>query len=347
MSNNNPKKPKVVVACAWYNRADYIRDTVDSLLAQDFDNFEVVIVNDGSSDPRVKEILDSYDDPRLKVVHQENTGFVGAISRAIKMSEAPYIAIQGAGDISYPQRLSSQYEIMERRRDIIGTTGSFWNLNVGGPKNGAKELRTPKKNLTTLTDILTRRLVLEHGIMMMRREAFNKVGGYRKIFRYGQDFDLFLRMSLHGSFYIANDIVYERRSFVNESVSGSVLPTITQGRLVAFARECILQRINNGYDLVDIFGDQALLFRRDDKTSAVINAKSALKFLISGEHKLARLFTKLSLNEKTTLIGVVVWLITTPPEGSFISKSLPQLLNKIKVNDRKVYKNVMANERVK
>lgn len=59
---NEEKVPKVSVVCAWYNRADYIKDTVDSLLNQDFDDYEIIIANDGSPDPRVREILDSYDD---------------------------------------------------------------------------------------------------------------------------------------------------------------------------------------------------------------------------------------------------------------------------------------------
>ncbi|MBQ2263678.1 MAG: glycosyltransferase, partial [Loktanella sp.] len=58
------------------NRADYIRDTIDSLLVQDYPHFDITVVNDGSPDPRVREILDSYADPRLRVIHQDNTGFI-------------------------------------------------------------------------------------------------------------------------------------------------------------------------------------------------------------------------------------------------------------------------------
>lgn len=99
--------PKVSVVCAWYNRVDYISDTIDSLLAQDYPNFDITIVNDGSPDPLVREVLDNYTNPRLRVIHQENTGFTRAIRRAIDESDRTYIAIQGAGDISLPGRLTA------------------------------------------------------------------------------------------------------------------------------------------------------------------------------------------------------------------------------------------------
>lgn len=127
----NATCPEVAIVCAWYNRADYIRDTVDSVLAQDFDRFEVVIINDGSPDPRVREILDSYDDPRLRVVHQENTGFTVAIRRAIDMTSAPYIAIQGAGDVSLPGRLRHQHDWLESNAGI-GVVGCRVAVAVAG-----------------------------------------------------------------------------------------------------------------------------------------------------------------------------------------------------------------------
>src|SRR5690554_1592429 len=95
-------QPRVTIVCAWYNRSEFLLRTVDSLLSQDFDDYEVVIVNDGSTDPRVRELLDGCSDSRLKVIHQENAGFVRAISRAVNYCKSPFIAIQGSGDISYP-----------------------------------------------------------------------------------------------------------------------------------------------------------------------------------------------------------------------------------------------------
>ena len=93
MSSESSVKPLVSVCCAYYNRSEFLRSTINGLLAQDYPNFELVVVNDGSTDPAVRSILDSYQDPRLRVIHQSNTGFVAAIRRAIDESRGQYIAI--------------------------------------------------------------------------------------------------------------------------------------------------------------------------------------------------------------------------------------------------------------
>src|SRR5699024_10133371 len=128
------KTPKVSVDCAWYNRADYIRVTVDSLLNQDFDDYEIIIANDGSSDSRVKEILDSYDDANLKVIDNENEGFTKTLERLVEEARAPYVAIQGAGDISYPNRLSAQYRYMKDNKNV-GAVGSGFDVDLEGGGN--------------------------------------------------------------------------------------------------------------------------------------------------------------------------------------------------------------------
>lgn len=120
--------PKVSVVCAWYNRAGYIRDTIDALLAQDLDDYEIIVVNDGSTDPVVRETLDSYDDPRLRVFHRDNVGFVKTMRFAIEQSRSTYIAVQGAGDVSLPARLSRQCALLQGDSElvIVGT----WFENV-------------------------------------------------------------------------------------------------------------------------------------------------------------------------------------------------------------------------
>ena len=200
--------PKVSVVCAWYNRADYIRDTIDSLLAQDYPNFDVTVINDGSPDPRVREILDSYDDPRLRVVHQENTGFTVAIRRAIAMSTGEYIAIQGAGDVSFPQRLREQSAMMQAdpKLAIVGCHYERHNLvtgrqNVFRPQAPAQgSLRCP---------------LLSHGELMYRRTVYDEAGQYRTLFHVGQDGDLWMRMLRNHTAAIVPEVHYEQRHFAD------------------------------------------------------------------------------------------------------------------------------------
>ena len=205
--------PKVSVCCAWYNRADYIRETVDSLLAQDLNSFEIVLVNDGSPDPRVREILDSYDDPRLRVIHQENTGFTKAIIRAISESNGEYIAIQGAGDYSYPQRLSRQANELDYNRDV-SIVGSYYiqeNLVNGIVKNFS--VRPSIKGEIGGFEF-------SHGELMYRRSSYEEVGGYRPFFAVGQGADLWMRMLRNSNSHVVPEVLYKQYLF-SDGVSHS------------------------------------------------------------------------------------------------------------------------------
>ncbi|MBF8224473.1 glycosyltransferase family 2 protein [Halomonas sp. 328] len=198
--------PKVSVVCAWYNRADYICDTIDSLLAQDFDSFEVIVINDGSSDPRVREILNSYSDARLRVVHQENAGLTTTLVRAVNLSRAPFVAIQGAGDISYPTRLKKQFEAFERHPEIaiVGCYYDVVDLNGGSKK---------KVTLTAPPVGALRKMRFSHGELMYRKEVYDNVGGYREIFDVGQGSDLWMRMLRKNRAFVVCSPLYQQRVF--------------------------------------------------------------------------------------------------------------------------------------
>ena len=195
---------QVSLVCAWYNRADYIRDTLDSLLAQEFDDFEIILVNDGSPDPRVRDILDSYSDPRLRVIHQANTGFTLAIRRAIEASTAPFLAIQGAGDISLPQRLRRQYEAL-RADPALALAGCRYRIENMVTGQGAQVVpHCPQQG-----DLRFRGL--SHGELMYRREVYDKVGGYRPIFMVGQGADLWMRLlRTHGAVIVPEELYVQR-----------------------------------------------------------------------------------------------------------------------------------------
>lgn len=193
--------PKVSVVCAWYNRADYIHDTIDSLLAQDYPNFDITVVNDGSPDPRVREILDSYDDPRLRVIHQENTGFTRAIRRAIDESDGEYIAIQGAGDVSLPGRLSAQVEAFKQEQElsIVGTQFLKYDLETG-----KAELYKPSNLKSGIVSLFG----FSHGELMYRRDIYTDVGGYDVEFYYGQGARLWSAMLEHHRYHCIQSAYY-------------------------------------------------------------------------------------------------------------------------------------------
>ena len=238
--------PKVSVVCPIYNRADYIRDTVDSLLAQDLDSFEIVLINDGSPDPRVREILDSYDDPHLKVVHQENTGFTLAIRRAIELSHAPFIAIQGAGDVSLPSRLRLQWEALEAAPGaaIAGCHYRVRNMLDGVVSEVAPVL--PAKG----TIIFQR---LSHGELMYRRSVYDAVKGYRTVFNVGQGSDLWMRLMREHTAVIIPSVEYEQRYFADGTALSPVKRVMRHVmNAVRIENERLFRQ--TGFDHIDSYG---------------------------------------------------------------------------------------------
>src|SRR5690554_3646393 len=194
MCDNGSARPTISVVCAWYQRPDYIRYTLDSIRSQEVEDVEVIVVNDGSPDSAVDDILAEYAGANFIVVRQDNKGFVSAINKAIEISRGEFVAIHGAGDVSHPKRLRRQLELI-RSNDNVAVVGCGYETivnSVAGRSSGIQTL--PYKNVFGLQDILQGRTGFTHGSLMFRRSALAEVGGYRCFFKYGQDRDLLIRL---------------------------------------------------------------------------------------------------------------------------------------------------------
>ncbi len=296
----DPAPTRVSVICAWYNRAGFIRDTIDSLLSQDMDAYEVIVVNDGSTNPLVRETLDNYDDPRLRVFHHDNAGFVNTMRFAVEQSRAPLIAVQGAGDVSLPARLRVQAGLLEAHPEFAGTGCGIRNIWVGGENDGKFRDIVHSGNHFDRKSFMRFSNPLSHGEVMFRRDIYEAVGGYRPFFHFAQDRDLWLRMSEHAPFTSTPEVLYERRKFTNDGVAASYKKSLSQMRYSYIARECVAQRATYGSDIVDIFGMQAALFRAPQRDTAHDMAKIALKYLAHDMPKNALFLARMGVRERRT-----------------------------------------------
>ncbi len=201
--------PKVSVVCAWYNRSQYIVESIQSILDQDYDNFEVIIVNDGSTDDRVANILDRFNSDKVKVIHQDNSGFTYAIKNAIAHSSGEFIAVHGAGDISKPQRLSKLIECMMSDDNIAAVGSGTAQYPVDYPLR--KRYFKPEEICTYIQ--LQKNMPFVHGTVMYRKSAYELTNGYDSRFKYCSDWDLFFRLLEVGKITSVNDYLYEQRIF--------------------------------------------------------------------------------------------------------------------------------------
>lgn len=114
----NPELPFFTVLMPAYNAAPFLRQAVDSVLAQTFTDFEFLIINDGSTD-ETRDMLDSYSDARIRIYHQENQGVIGALNKGLELAKGRYIARFDADDVCYPQRLQVQHDYLITHPDCV------------------------------------------------------------------------------------------------------------------------------------------------------------------------------------------------------------------------------------
>lgn len=195
------QKPAISAVLPVYNGEAYVREAVESILAQTFTDFELIIINDGSTDGSSTILRElAARDPRIVLVERANGGLVSALNEGIGQARAELIARMDADDVAMPERFALQYARMEAEPHL-GLLGSFIRIM---DKTG----RIIRQGDYPVSPAETARF-LEHGCpvahptVMMRREAVLKAGGYRKLFSHCEDYDLWLRISELG-YGIAN-----------------------------------------------------------------------------------------------------------------------------------------------
>ncbi|HXY18121.1 MAG TPA: glycosyltransferase [Candidatus Nitrosopolaris sp.] len=203
------KSPAVSVVMAVYNGGDYLADAVESILNQTLDDFEFIIINDGSSDKSL-ELLTGYakKDKRIKLLSQKNQGLVASLNRGIKAAKGKYVARQDADDRSGPKRLEKQVWFLEAHPKVV-VVGS--GISIMDDKSRIVHRHAVLLDDPELRQELLVRSPFAHGTVMFRREAAVKAGLYDPGSWPAEDFDLWLRLSAYGQLANLDDSLYMYR----------------------------------------------------------------------------------------------------------------------------------------
>jgi glycosyltransferase involved in cell wall biosynthesis len=174
-----------------FNGEKYLGQAIESILAQDFPDFEFLILDDGSLD-RSKEIIERFAtlDKRIKPFFLKKQGLVSILNFGLENSKGKYIARMDSDDISLPNRFSTQINYLKQPN--IGLVGSgIYVINESG--SFLKYGHYP-------SDIILNKMMLDanyiaHPTVIFKRELLDKVGRYSKVFRHAEDYELWLRLS--------------------------------------------------------------------------------------------------------------------------------------------------------
>lgn len=194
------KTPLVTLLLPIYNGAADLRKAIDSVLGQTFGDFEVIAINDGSKDNSAA-LLNAVDDPRVRVIHQDNMGLAATLNRGLSMAEGSLVARQDQDDFSHPERLAKQVHYLQAHPDcvLLGTAAEIW---VGDePTDRAHD--HPTAHPVLAFDLLFNNPFV-HSSVMMRRDAVLSIGGYTtdKARQPPEDYELWSRLARCGQ--IAN-----------------------------------------------------------------------------------------------------------------------------------------------
>ncbi|MCR5226161.1 MAG: glycosyltransferase [Eubacterium sp.] len=172
-TNEYTASPKVSLIMKVYNGEKYLREAIDSVLAQTFEDFEFLIMDDASSDSSV-EIVESYTDRRIRIIKNEkNLGIVAGQNLLISEAKGEYIAVMDCDDISYPTRLEKQVEFLDKHPDYI-LCGSYRNEIKDGKVEESTKVRRLKPE--TLRFALYFINPITHSSLMFRSSMYKEDG---------------------------------------------------------------------------------------------------------------------------------------------------------------------------
>ncbi|MFN3687626.1 MAG: glycosyltransferase [Salinarimonas sp.] len=178
-----------------YGDVRFLDEAVESVLAQTFDDFELVVVDDGSEDPAPVASLAKRDARVRTVANDRNLGLARSLNRGVALARAPIIARMDADDICHPSRLEALCRALDEDPALTVVGSRFVTTNEAGEDQ--ESIAMPR----THPDVVWASLFFNpfcHSAIAFRRDAFEAVGGYDPAFEASQDYDLWVRMLASG-----------------------------------------------------------------------------------------------------------------------------------------------------
>jgi len=174
------RKELVSVLLPVYNGMPYVKQAIESILAQTYQNFELIVIDDGSSDESAS-VIREIEDNRVFFYQQTNMGLAATLNRAIGLSKGPYLARQDQDDYSQPQRFEKQVEFLEKHPDygVVGTWAE--NIETHAQRrflHARPHHKQPPAESFALKYTLLFDSPFVHSSVMIRKSALDKVGLY-------------------------------------------------------------------------------------------------------------------------------------------------------------------------
>ena len=235
--------PKVTVIIPTYNRARYLGEAIRSALAQTYGDFELIVVDDGSTDATA-ELVGAYRDRRLRYLSQPHRGISAAVNLAIRSARGGYIARLDSDDLWFPDMLATLVPVLDAEPEIGVVYGRGQGIDDEGrrlPHTQGLPERFPDDSL--------RSLLYDNSIcnvaLVARRACFNRAGLYDETLLANEDWDMWLRVARHYRFAFVDRALAGCRRH-SDNLTGPASP---QFAAVLDARAAVLDKLFGAPDL--------------------------------------------------------------------------------------------------
>lgn len=207
----NTQPPVISVVLPVYNAGRYLAQAVESVLAQTFRDFELIAVDDGSTD-NSRALLETFArrDPRVRVISRPNTGIVGALNDGLAAARGRYIARMDGDDVADPERFARQAAALDAAPDCVALGSAVRFID---PEGRPLKIYRPPAGHNAIRDELSwgNGGALVHPAVVFRRDALEACGGYRQEFIFIEDLDLYVRLLRFGRLANLPDVLLSYR----------------------------------------------------------------------------------------------------------------------------------------
>ena len=205
------KEPLISVLLCTYNDEKYIYKAVKSILDQTFEDFEFIIINDGSTD-RTLEILKQFDDKRIILIDKPNTGLTDSLNLGVSKAKSNWIARMDGDDISIKTRFEEQIKYIKEDVAVIGTQCKF----IDEEGNQIAKVSLPLTHDEILKKGTSFSTMFIHPSVLINKELLLKSGGYDEYINSAEDLDLWLKLSHYGKLVNIDSVLLKYRKHQNQ-----------------------------------------------------------------------------------------------------------------------------------
>jgi teichuronic acid biosynthesis glycosyltransferase TuaG len=238
------RSPIVSAIMPAYNAEQHLGGAIESILRQTFADWELIVVDDGSTDDTFR-IASGYEDSRIVVIRlPANKGRGGARNEALRRATGRYIAICDADDISLPERFSREVSLLDRRPDldvVSGQVALFWQDEA--PR---VQVRYPQSDVVIRERLERGRMGIANNAAMIRAECFTRFGGYCEEMVRVEDLEFFMRIRNDCHFESLPDVLVHYRHEVGLPSLAKWIENTRYGRYAAYRAHAAQDSPQNG-----------------------------------------------------------------------------------------------------